>query len=116
MPGSNGPGFTVRGRTYATRNASDTLVRFFQVLANEDSTFLERFSALARHGRRRRYVARNRLDLYPDRADLAAEHSKEFVPGWRVGTNYSAEQIRKIMALAAQVAGLTMGVEIQVRV
>jgi hypothetical protein len=73
--------------------------------AQQDPTFLERFAA-RKHGRKRRYVARFRTELYPDRPDLAADHAVEFAPGWWLGTNYSKRSIAEIIELACEVAGV----------
>jgi hypothetical protein len=111
---ANGFGYVLRGERTITRNARDTLVTFFRALSRSDSTFLERFAALPKHGRRRRYVARRKEDLYPDRPDLAAEHSEELEPGWWIGTNNSAKSIRNIMTMAAEIVGIRLGRDLSI--
>ena len=91
-------------------------MRFFEAMARRDPTFLTRFAALPRHGRRRRFLAADRDALYPGRADLAAEYAHEVVPGWWLGTNYGAQQIAKIISMACEVAGLDPNRDVQVRV
>ena len=105
----DGFGYILKGERTATRNARDTLVTFFRAMSQTDATFLERFAALPKHGRRRRFVARRREELYPDRPDLAAEYSEELEPGWWIGTNCSTASIRGMMTMAAEVADLRVG-------
>jgi predicted type IV restriction endonuclease len=107
-------GFVLGEDRTDTRNSRDTLIGFFQTLARKDSSFLQRFAALPKHGRRRRYVARTREELYPGREDLAVSHSHELMPGWWIGTNYSTASIRKMMMMASEVAGLRFGRDVQI--
>jgi hypothetical protein len=99
-------GFSLDGARTVTRNARETLIRFFEEMNRRDSTFLERFAALPKHGRSRRFLARSREELYPGRDDLARDYSHEVAPGWWLGTNYGSIQIRKIIDMARDVAGL----------
>jgi len=110
-PGS--PGFVLRGNPVTTRSAIDTLIQFLRALAAHDQTFLDRFAALPRHGRWRRFVGRTPRELYPDREDLARDYTHELLPGWWVGTNYSSDQIEKIIRVACDVAGLRVGVDVE---
>jgi hypothetical protein len=91
------------------------MIRLFSELADRDSTFLERFAALPRHGRSRRFVARTREELYPGREDLAQVHSYELRPGWWIGTNYGVAQMNGIIRKACEVAGLRFGTDVRVR-
>ena len=65
-------GFFLDGKRYPARNASDLLLNVLEALTKRDPSFPERFAALPKHGRKRRYLARDRGDLYPGRPDLAA--------------------------------------------
>jgi len=101
-------GFEVRGEFHAGKNASDTMVKLFKKLVAADPSFLDRFSA-RKHGRKRRFVSNDKMELYPGRPDLCEEHSLQLVSGWWIGTNYSRENIRKIIKLACEVANLSYG-------
>ncbi len=90
------------------------MIEVLKTLSDENHTFLERFVSLPKHGRTRRFVARNREELYPGRPDLAKEFSHEFKPGWWVGTNVSKQQIRKIIKLACEVARLNFGSQLTI--
>jgi len=95
--------FLFKGKKHEAGSARDVMTKIFQLLAEEDAGFFERFAA-RKHGRKRRYLARARNDLYPGRPDLAEEHSVQIAPGWWMGTNYSRRDIQKIIDLACEVA------------
>lgn len=94
--------FDFQGEKYYNRSAREVLVKVFQLLARADAGFLERFAS-RKHGKKRRYIARDKMELYPGRPDLAEEHSVEFVSGWWLGTNYSRGNIQQILDLALEV-------------
>lgn len=98
-------GFDFAGQRVTRPAAIEVLQELLRLFAQKDATFLDRFTA-RRHGRKRRYVARQREDLYPDRPDLVADCSVELMPGWWLGTNYSRRSIRQIIELACEVAAV----------
>lgn len=102
-------GFTLEGKFHPARNAIDTLRQVFEVLILKDSTFAERFASLPKHGRSRRYLARDAADLYPGRADLSRDCSIKVSSGWWLGTNHSKQTIDHIIATACDVAGVANG-------
>lgn len=108
-------GFELAGQFTAARNAIDVLAKVFVALSERDPTFLERFSALPKHGKRRRWTARNREDLYPGRPDLMRDCSREVKPGWWMGTNYGSAEIAKIVDRATALAGLRPGVDLKIQ-
>jgi len=110
----SGVGFVLNGRFQPARNARDVLVRVLGELADRDAMFLERFAALPKHGRTRRYVSRSRDELYPGRPDLVRDFSQEVRPGWWLGVNLSRNAIERIVEMAAAVAGLRWGVDVNV--
>lgn len=103
-----GFGFSWDGTRVPCSSAREVLQELLRRFTERDSTFLTRFVA-RRHGRRRRYVARDRVELYPGRTDLADLYAVEFVPGWWLGTNYSRRSISEIIDLACEVAGVDRG-------
>ena len=107
-------GFEIFEKHYQARNASDVLVQVFQRLIDIDPSFQERFADLPRHGRTRRYLARNRDDLYPGRPDLARDHSKQLNSGWWVGTNHNRTTIKRIIEMACNVAQIRYGDDLRV--
>lgn len=105
-------GFALNGQRYSEASAIDTLMRVFEILNTRDANFLERYAALPKHGRKRRYLSRNKLELYPGRPDLCEEYSVSRFGGWWIGTNYSRSTIRHAIELACQVAGLHFGTDL----
>lgn len=102
-------GFSFHGQQYPARNARDVLVNAFETLTSGDATFLERFAALPKHGRTRRFLARTPDELYPGRPDLARDHSAKLKSGWYLGTNVSRAAIERIIEMACDVANLRLG-------
>lgn len=116
-PAGNPPGsvgFVFNGQRYPARNARDVLVSVFETLSQRDATFFERFAALPKHGRTRRYLARSPDELYPGRPDLSHEHSTQLSSGWWLGTNVSRAQIERIIKMACEVARVNYGRELSV--
>lgn len=111
-PGS--VGFVFNGQRYPARNARDVLVSVFETLAQRDGTFFERFAALPKHGRTRRYLAKTPEELYPGRPDLSHEHSTQLSSGWWLGTNVSRAQIERIIEMACDVARIKYGRELSI--
>ncbi len=112
---TGGFSFVFNGNIYTAGSAQEVMRRVFQLLAEHDKGFLERFAA-RKHGRKRRYISRDRMELYPDRPDLVESHSVEFVPGWWLGTNYSRNNIQQILDLALEVVDPRLRALIQVDV
>lgn len=112
VEGISDTGFVLNGDFFPGRSGREILVRFFQELDRRDPGFFERFSALPRHGTRRRYLSRRRSDLYPGRDDLAEQHSVEIRSGWWLGINVSLSQIERIIIMASEVAGLQFNNEV----
>lgn len=109
-------GFTIDGREVLCRNGRDVLVSVFEELTRRDASFPDRFAALPKHGRSRRYLARSKDDLYPDRPDLVANHSHRLSSGWWLGVNVSRKAVKRIVQMACGVAGLRFGRDLKLRV
>ncbi len=103
---------TLCGKTYKHESAQEAMVIVLRELAKRDPTFLEH---CARHpdvqGSKRRYIARAAGEIYPGRKDLQ-EKCRPLPGGWLVATNLNAGGIKKIIKLAAEVAGLTFGKDV----
>lgn len=56
-------GLSFNGQFYPCRNAINVLKQVFNLLVQRDQTFGERFAGLPKHGRSRRYLARDATDL-----------------------------------------------------
>jgi hypothetical protein len=107
-------GFTLLGRHYPAKNPTAVYYGVFEELSKRDPTFLPRFAALPKHGKKRRYVAQTKEELYPGRLDLVESHSHQLSSGWWIGTNYSTGTKEKIIRLACEVAGVTFGTDLRV--
>ncbi len=101
-------GFSFRGTQYKAGSAQEVMAQIFKLFHEADTEFLEHFTA-RKHGRKRRYLARDKIELYPGRLDLVKHYSIEIVPGWWMGTNYSRRDIQKIIDLGREVAGPELG-------
>jgi len=107
--------YEINGNSYQANSARDVMVKLFQYIASQDAGFLDRFAS-RKHGKKRRYVAKNKFELYPGRADLCEEHSIELVSGWWIGVNYSRVNIQQILDLALEVAQSSIRNTIKVNV
>lgn len=105
-------GFVLDGQHHAGRNACDVMIKAFEALAARDSSFPERFAALPKHGRTRRYLSKTPDELYPGRPDLCREHSTKLKSGWWVSTNHSRKTIGTIIEMACNVVGLRFGTDL----
>jgi hypothetical protein len=102
-------GFSFEGQFHPSRNAIDTLRQVFELFIKRDPTFNDRFAGLPKHGRTRRYLARDANELYQDRPDLVREASIKLDSGWWMSTNHSKQTIGTIIAMACDVAQVTYG-------
>ena len=109
-------GFMLEGQFVSARNGRDVLVRVFQALDRRDPAFLDRFVALPKHGRTRRYLARSPEAVYPKDPSFADPQTvAEIKTGYWVMTNASHGQIRQVCSMAAAEAGLTFGEDLRIR-
>lgn len=100
-------GYEINGRYYKARSVKEVVVNVLRELSRLDNKFLEKFTALPKHGRTRRFVAKNKEDLYPSRADLVADYSEQIDKGYWVGTNVGKQQAENIIRLACEVTEFT---------
>ena len=109
-------GFSLDGRHYAAGTAKEVLIKVFEALIMRDPNFAQRFADLPKHGRVRRYLARDRDSLFPGRPDYArkAAQSHQLSSGWWLLTHLSRESIRQHIRMACDVAGLQFGEDLRV--
>jgi excisionase family DNA binding protein len=100
---------TFRGRRMEMPNYAAAVIWVIEEIAEADATFLERLGAVRRG--RRRYVARNRDELYVNRPDLPA---REMRNRWWIGTNYSRTELEKMLRKACELAGLRFGLDVAI--
>jgi hypothetical protein len=106
-------GYTLDGQWHPARSAREVMVKVFDELAQRDPTFLERFAALPKHGRKRRYLARNKEDLYPGSPHLVV-NAYELRPGWWCDPHASKAGIARRIRMACEVAEMSYGEDITV--
>jgi hypothetical protein len=78
------------------------------VFAERDPAFLERFAALPKHGRKRRYLAHTREELSPGSPQLI-DNSYEVRPGWWAEAHASRSGVETRLKMACEVAGAKYG-------
>ena len=106
-------GYELYGQRQQARNARDVLIQVFRDFAERDPSFLERFAALPKHGRKRRYLARTREELYPGSPHLV-DNAYEVRPGWWIDTHASRAGIETRIKIASEVAGVRYGKDVLV--
>ena len=108
-------GFTLNGEFHPHRSASDTLVGVLTLFIERDATFADRFAARP-HGRSRRWIARDKRDLYPGRPDLQDLHSRQLPNGWWAGVNNSRQTSAQIIQEACKVADVRFGQDLVLQI
>ena len=92
--------FHIEGMKFQPDSAIEAIRKIIAYLSRVDKHFLEKFEKME-HGKKRKYVSKDRNSLYPDRPDLY-KHIYEIptAKGWYLGTNYNTDTLLKIAALA----------------
>lgn len=112
-PEADFTGFIFQNKQFPEGSAIGALFRVFELFHQRDASFLDRLAAVPKHGRKRRYLSQNKMDLYPGRPDLCEQYSKQIVGSWWVGTNYSRSTIRHAIELACEIAGIGFGSDLK---
>ena len=107
-------GFSFEEKFFECRNARDVLTQVIEFISKHDNSFINNFIALPKHGQKRRYIAKTREELYPNRPDLSSKYSHRLSSGLWLGTNYSRKDIDKIIRLACEVANVDFGNHLQI--
>jgi len=94
---------TFKGTNYHETSAIGAMIRIFELLAQEDQKFLERFAEDSR-GRTNKYLAKNQEELYPESPHLANRSHQ--IQGWWLATSHGRKAIKKILDEAIKVSGL----------
>ena len=106
-------GYTLDGRWHPARSAREVLIKVFGEFVERDPTFLERFAALPKHGRKRQYLARSREELYPGSPHLI-DNAHELRPGWWLDPHASRAAIETRIRMGCEVAGVDYGKDLLV--
>ena len=110
LPGNS---FALNGQIQTCDSAVDVMVQLFRKLDESDRTFLGRFEA-RKHGRSRRYIARNAEELSPNTPWLGKRHCQNLPGGWFISTHQNKASITNIVKLACEVADLEFGKDITI--
>ena len=102
--------YTVLGRGRAAPDATAAMIDIIATLSQGRPDFFERLAPRVR-GRTRNHLARSRIDVYPERPDLA-QYVREVAPGWHIGCNISNREKEAILRAACKVAGLRFGCDL----
>ena len=89
---------------------SDLVVFLFNHIEKKHSGFFERFYR-EKHGTKRKYISKDKSDLYHNRPDLSESQYKKLINGWYIGTNYSVRDFKKMIALACRVGNIRCSFE-----
>ena len=101
-----------KGQEFVFSTHIDALVGCLKRLAKDDGALNKLRSV---RGRVRPLIATTSNELYPGRPDLAKMYSREFVPGWFVGTNYSHSDVKRLLREAVESVGILWAVEFQIK-
>ena len=97
---------SVNGEEFSYDNAKQELIIVLRELANSDPVFLSRcYEHPKFRGRKRRYISREREELFPDRPDLQRDHVESLPGGWWVGINLNNGQKESLISAAIEVVG-----------
>ena len=104
--------FELLNRQYHEESKIGVLRRVIQVLSDRHDGFLRELSKV--EFRKRRIVAREPLELNPDRPDLLVEkHSERLPGGYWLYKNVSEEHAVACMVKACETAGIQYGADLK---
>jgi hypothetical protein len=104
--------YVVFGERREARTAIDALVEILRTLSARQPDFIDRLAEIA-PSRTRNHIARTPEEVYPARPELS-DLTTEFVPGWWLGTNIANRDKMTLLRKACEVAGITLGREIEI--
>ena len=106
----------ILGTEYTYGTAKEAMVKVLRVLSDGDPDFLPRcYQNPGFRGRKRRYLAQQAAELYPDREDLR-DYCEVVRDEWLVSTNRNNRLKLSIMKKAVEVAGLTWAADVVVNI
>ena len=98
--------FTFRGQTQTFNSGNELLGTLFSMFAEMDPYFCRRYSETYR-GRKKKYVAKTREELNPERPDL--RHALPLPGGWWIATHCSNKQKMQWIRKACYLLDLEFG-------
>ena len=89
---------------------SNLVVFLFNHIEKKHPGFFERFYK-EKHGTKRKYISKDKSELYHNRPDLSESQNKELINGWYIGTNYNVESFKRMILLACRVENIKCNLE-----
>ncbi len=83
---------------------SDLLIHLLLRLRKSDVNLFEKLYASMKN-KKRKWIAKNIMELYEQRPDLCRKHNKKIDEGWYLGTNYSTREFKDFIRTACEFAG-----------
>lgn len=100
----------IDGKSSYWQDQSDAMAGVFKELQKRDRNFCQEFyKQPGNHGRTRLIIAQDPRGLYKDDSPSLQNAYRELGGGWFISTSHSWERKKKIIQLAAEVAGLKFG-------
>lgn len=101
-------GFRLFGQTTPAKNGIDAYRQVICTLHERDPNFISQFAKRGK-GKKRVWIARTQLELFPEDPVRARKSSFDLGIGWWSGENISIAEIQKRTKVACEVAGLAFG-------
>lgn len=109
-------GFEFRGRVVHTKSFIDLYIFLLrEIFAAYPHSREEIALAVARLGHSRRYISKNRMELFSSKdASWVSQHSAKLVDGWYVDTNLSQKTMADLIREVVRVARIVPGRDFQI--
>lgn len=108
-------GIVIDGKEYSARNRQEAAAIVLNVLADKDSSLLEKIATLPGHGATRKYLGKSISEIYPDNPAAAAQKTFQFREGWFMPGGIGTRTLNRIVRLACEAGGLKEGTDIIVK-
>lgn len=107
--------YKFKGKTYTARTAKAVVIGMLKLFAEERPDF---YAHCHRHpdnlGRSRTFIGRSPSEIYTDRPDLES-NNEQLAQGWYLMTNFNNQVKERIIRMACDVMGYSIGNEIEYR-
>lgn len=97
---------------FSVHTGVDALEETLKRLVSDDPSRVEKIATVK--GSTRLLIAQKAEELYSGRPDLS-DRSREFIPGWFMGTNYSRNDVMRLIRAAVEKCDLIWGSDVYVR-
>jgi predicted type IV restriction endonuclease len=101
--------FEFHGKEYKAKNRQEAVAKILNILGDENPTLLDQLENFDGHGQYRKYIAKSKMDLYPDIPERSMHKAYEFRPGWWIPGGIGTKTIRKIAIMVCEIGGFEYG-------